>query len=121
MLVLLGEIGGVFFLVLGTAFCALGIYGLLRLGDLYNRLHAAGMVVTLGAMGIMVALLLLGPPRAGVKGIATAIFLFLSGPLVTHVLARTAHSQGIRMENASARDDLAGDQHNQDRSEPATV
>jgi multicomponent Na+:H+ antiporter subunit G len=84
-------------LLLGVTFCMLGIYGIFRLDDLYSRLHAAGMIVTLGASSIMLALLLIGPPKAGIKGIATALFLFVTGPLVTHVLARTAYVKGARL------------------------
>jgi multicomponent Na+:H+ antiporter subunit G len=109
MLAMLAELGGAFLLILGTSFCVLGVYGLLTLRDFYNRLHAAGMVITLGALGIMLSLLLIGPVQIGWKGIATAIFLLLTGPLVSHVLARTAHHQGVRIEDDNARDDLAED------------
>jgi multicomponent Na+:H+ antiporter subunit G len=84
-------------MILGVTFCVLGIYGLFRLDDLYNRLHAAGLIVTLGASSIMLALLLIGPPQAGIKGMATALFLLFTGPLVTHVLARTAYAKGARV------------------------
>jgi multisubunit Na+/H+ antiporter MnhG subunit len=33
----------------------------------------------------------------------------LTGPLVSHVLARTAHQQGVRIQGEAARDDLAED------------
>jgi multicomponent Na+:H+ antiporter subunit G len=84
-------------MILGVTFCVLGIYGLFRLDDLYNRLHAAGLIVTLGASSIMLALLLIGPPKAGIKGMTTALFLLFTGPLVTHVLARTAYAKGARV------------------------
>lgn len=45
----------------------------------------------------MLALLLIGPPRAGIKGMTTACFLFVTAPLVTHVLARTAYAKGARV------------------------
>jgi multicomponent Na+:H+ antiporter subunit G len=91
-------------LILGVTFCVLGIYGIFRLDDLYNRLHAAGLIVTLGASSIMLALLLIGPPKAGIKGMATAFFLLITGPLVTHVLARTAHIKGARIGQDSAEE-----------------
>jgi multicomponent Na+:H+ antiporter subunit G len=93
-------------LIGGTFFCIFGVYGLMRYPDIYNRLHSAGMVVSLGALGIMSSLLFIGPERAGLKGMATALFLLLTGPLVTHILARTAHRKGIS-PGAAVRDDLA--------------
>jgi multicomponent Na+:H+ antiporter subunit G len=105
----LAEAGGIFLLLLGTSFCVLGVYGLLTLRDFYNRLHAAGMVITLGALGIMLSLFFTGSTQIGWKGLATGIFLLLTGPLVSHVLARTAHQQGVRIQGEAARDDLAKD------------
>ena len=98
------EGSAAFLLLLGVTFCVLGIYGIFRLDDLYNRLHAAGLIVTLGASSIMLALLLSGPPKAGIKGMATAFFLFTTAPLVTHVLARTAYAKGARIGQDSAED-----------------
>jgi multicomponent Na+:H+ antiporter subunit G len=109
MVATIAMAGGMLLLLVGTCFCALGTYGLLRMGDLYSRLHAASMVITLGATGIMLSLLLIGPPQAGIKGIATAVFFLFTGPLITHVLARTAHIRGIGTDE-KMRDDLEEDQ-----------
>ncbi|CAN5716120.1 monovalent cation/H(+) antiporter subunit G [soil metagenome] len=101
-------IGGAL-LVMGTLFCVLGVYGILRLPDLYNRIHAAGMVITLGAGGILLSLLFLGEPRAGLRGLVTAMFLSLTSPMVTHVVARTAYRRGVPLSVHTVRDDLAED------------
>lgn len=106
MLEALAEVVGALLMLVGTFFCALGVYGVLRLEDVYARLHAAGMVVTLGAVAIMASLVLLAPATAALKGIATALFLLLTGPLITHILARTAHRRGMRLARRDARDDL---------------
>jgi multicomponent Na+:H+ antiporter subunit G len=113
MLSQIAQLTGALLLIIGTSFCILGVYGLLRLGDLYNRLHAAGMVITLGATSIMLSLLFIGPPQAGIKALATALFFLFTGPLITHVLARTAHLRGVAMEKESARDDLVEDRQKQ--------
>jgi multicomponent Na+:H+ antiporter subunit G len=101
-------IGGTLLLT-GTAFCILGIYGVLRLPDFYSRLHAAGMVMTLGAGGILLSLVFLGDTTAALKGIATAGFLALTAPLVTHVLARIAHGQDIGLGPEAGPDELRDD------------
>lgn len=106
---LLVELIGVAFLVSGTLFCVLGVYGMVRLPDIYNRLHAAGKVMTFGAGGVMLSVLFLAPPRAGLKGLATAAFLLLTAPMVTHVLARAAYRLGVPLAPETVRDDLAED------------
>ncbi|MGH7511158.1 MAG: monovalent cation/H(+) antiporter subunit G, partial [Gemmatimonadales bacterium] len=104
-----GEVVGAVLLLVGTIFCVLGVYGLLRLPDLYNRLHAGGKVATFGAGGVLLSLLFLAPPQAGIKGLATALFLLLTAPLVTHIMARAAHRLRIPLADESVRDDLAED------------
>jgi multicomponent Na+:H+ antiporter subunit G len=108
--VVISEIIGAALLVLGTCFCVLGVYGVLRLPDFYNRLHAAGMLLTLGAGAVLLSVLFLAAPRAGLKALATAGFLALTAPMVTHVLSRTAYRQGLALSRHPVRDDLAEDQ-----------
>jgi multicomponent Na+:H+ antiporter subunit G len=105
----LGEVVGTVLLLVGTVFCVLGVYGLLRLPDLYNRLHAGAKVATFGAGGVLLSLLFLAPPQAGFKGLATALFLLLTAPLVTHVLARAAYRLRVPLADEPVRDDLAED------------
>lgn len=109
MVALLAESLGALLLISGTAFCALGVYGMIRLPDIYNRLHAAGKIMTFGAGGVLLSLLFLAPERAGLKGLATAAFLLLTAPMVTHILARAAYRGRAPLAPESVRDDLAED------------
>jgi multicomponent Na+:H+ antiporter subunit G len=97
-------------LIAGTGFCLLGAYGLLRMPDFYNRVHAASVVITLGAAGVLLAVLVAGPPGAGLRALATAIFLSLTAPMVTHVLMRTAYRQEVPFAPGTER----GDARNED-------
>jgi multicomponent Na+:H+ antiporter subunit G len=104
------RIVGLTLLGAGTFFCVLGVYGVMRLPDLYNRLHAAGMVMTMGAGCVFLSLLFVGAPQAGLKGVVTAAFLALTAPMVTHVLARTAYHQGVPLAEETLRDELANEE-----------
>lgn len=111
MLPLILQIIGIFFLVGGTFFCVLGVYGIIALPDTYNRLHATSKVLTFGAGAVALSLLFLAAsPRMGLKGLAVAIFLLLTGPIVTHVLARAAYRVRVPLTPSTVRDDLAEDQ-----------
>jgi multicomponent Na+:H+ antiporter subunit G len=99
------QILGVAAVVVGTAFSTIGIVGMLRLPDVYTRLHATGKVSTFG-----VVLLTLGAACFGVVGVGKAIvlclFLLISGPVVSHAIGSAAYRIGIPMAR-SVRDDLA--------------
>ena len=82
------PLAGAALLITGTLFCVLGVYGLVRLPDIYTRLHATGAVITLGAGAVFLSLLFIGPTNSGLKGLATTAFLLLTAPMVTHTIAR---------------------------------
>ncbi len=82
-------LGGLFFMIVGTV-------GVVRMPDVYTRLHAAGMTDTMGA-----GLLLLGMCfQAGltlvlVRLILIYAFLLFTSPISTHALASAALSGGL--------------------------
>lgn len=83
---------GLFFLVVGTV-------GLLRLPNVYNRLHATSKATTLGASGIaLAAWAYFGPGGEGLKAIVTVLFLYLTAPTGGHVISRAAQRLGIGFE-----------------------
>lgn len=94
---ILADIVTFFCLVGGIASMLIGSYGLLKLPDLFARMHAAGMVDTLGLGLIMVGLII----QAGFSLITFKLFLIIvfvlyTGPAVTHALAQAALNAGMR-------------------------
>jgi multicomponent Na+:H+ antiporter subunit G len=80
---------GAFFLLVGTV-------GLLRLPDVYNRLHATSKATTLGAASVFLAgFVYFGPQGAGLTCLLGIAFLFLTAPTGGHVISRAAHRMGI--------------------------
>ena len=94
-------LGGLFFMIVGTI-------GVVRMPDVYTRLHAAGMTDTMGA-----GLLLLGMCfQAGltlvlVRLILIYAFLLFTSPISTHALASAAMSGGVEPYTVPA--DRAGE------------
>lgn len=84
-------------LVAGSAFSLLAAVGMLRLPDLYTRMHAASKagVVGAGLILIAVALVSLDPPVV-LRAILGVLFLVLTTPVSAHLLARAAYQAGIR-------------------------
>lgn len=98
---------GVVLLWVGVVFCALGVLGLMRMPDVYARLHAAGKVSTVGLIGISLGAAILMPSLT-LKVLALIVFLVVTLPVSSHVIALAAHRRGVRMKDP-VRDDLARD------------
>ncbi len=78
-------------LLSGVAFALIGCAGLLRMPDFYTRLHAASITDTLGAGLILLGLALqAGWTLITVKLLLILAFLWFTGPIATHALARAA-------------------------------
>lgn len=99
------------FLVVGAFFMLLGSVGLVRLPDLYNRMHATTKTSTVGAAAILLAGTLWGFSAFGhtsIKLLLAIGFLFLTAPVSAHMLARSAYLTGHRPWPGTIRDDLTG-------------
>ncbi len=82
-------VGGLFFVVVGAV-------GVLRMPDVYTRLHAAGMTDTMGAGLILIGLTFqAGPTLVAVRLMLVWAFLLFTNPISTHALARAALSGGV--------------------------
>ena len=90
--------------LVGTAFSVIGIIGMLRLPDVYTRLHATGKVSTFGAVLLLVAAALV-IDAVWAKALIAIALLLLAGPVVSHALGSAALRMGIPMKQA-VRDDL---------------
>src|SRR5687767_14846331 len=84
------EYIGLIVLWIGIAFCAAGVLGIVRMPDLYCRLHASGKVATVGLCGLLLGAVLMMPVM-GFKALALAIFAILTLPVSTHAIAAAAH------------------------------
>ncbi|WP_321417315.1 monovalent cation/H(+) antiporter subunit G [uncultured Methanomethylovorans sp.] len=93
-------------LLIGLLFVFLGMLGLLRLPDVYNRLHATAKIGTLGAFGVMLSILIkAGFTPIGVKAIAVGLFLLLTAPIGAHMITRAAHRHGVGLCEESVVDE----------------
>jgi len=91
-----------FFLFGGFFFLLVGVVGLLRLPDLYTRMHAMGKCDTLGAGLILIALMLLiGDITNITKLFLIGVMIATINPIITHLIAKTAYNRGTPMAEGS--------------------
>ena len=85
------EIAIAWFVIWGSLFVALAALGILRMPDLYSRLHAASKAATLGVAFLAFALVLhFDEWSVGFRAIAFGLVLFLTAPISAHLIARAA-------------------------------
>ena len=102
-------------LVGGIGSMSIGAYGLLTLPDVFTRMHAAGMVDTLGLGLIIVGLIIQGGfTLVSFKLFLIIVFVLYTGPAVTHALARAALAAGTKpVMSDPALPDPAGAEHDE--------
>lgn len=81
-------ISGLFFLSIATV-------GFMRFPDIYCRLHVTGVIDTLGVpLMLLGAAVHVGLELTSVKLLLALVLLYLTSPLVAHLLARSALQAG---------------------------
>ncbi len=93
-------------IILGTGFSIIGVLGMIRLPDVFSRLHTTGKVGVYGAVLLSVAAAVWAPD-AWARAILLIVLLMVTGPVATHAISSAAYRIGIPMKNP-VRNDLAG-------------
>lgn len=93
-------------LLVGVSLALVGAVGLLRLPDVFSRMHAATKPATLGLLLITVgAALRMNDGSDAVKLLLVAAFQFITAPVAAHMIGRAAYRSG-----AGALDELVLDE-----------
>ncbi len=84
-------------LAIGGASVAVGAIGILRMPDVFTRMHAASITDTMGAGFILLGLALgHGFTLVTAKLFLIFVFLMFTSPTASHALARAALHGGLR-------------------------
>jgi multicomponent Na+:H+ antiporter subunit G len=96
-------------MLVGAVFTLIAAIGLLRLPDLFMRMHANTKSATLGVGFIMIGVAIyFGEITVTTRAMAVVIFLFITAPISSHLLARAAYFSGIPLWDQTLSDDLRG-------------
>jgi multicomponent Na+:H+ antiporter subunit G len=97
-------------ILIGITFDFLGVLGLVRLPDVYNRLQAATKCVTFGSAGILLGVFIIqGFNNFGFKVLLGIVFIFLTSPVAAHIIARAAHRSGVKLTKETIVDQYQDD------------
>jgi multicomponent Na+:H+ antiporter subunit G len=90
----------------GTFLMLLTGLGLVRMPDVFTRMHAATKAASLGvALLLIAAALYFEEAGVATKAIATVIFIFLTAPVAASVLGRAAYARRIPLWDRSVIDE----------------
>ncbi len=89
---------------LGSFFTVVGALGLVRMPEIFTRMHAASVIDTLG-VGLLIFGMALqaGASLVTLKLIFLLALFFFTGPVITHALARACLHEGIAPRLAEDR------------------
>jgi len=104
------------FMLFGLFFLGVGAFGLVKLPDFYNRMHAASKCMTLGITGILIAAAIglsmnpdANPVHIVTKVLLVIVFQYIAAPVGAHLLTKAAHLDGAAKHVDTHHDALAED------------
>ncbi len=84
-------------LAVGSFLVLTGGVGLLRFPDFYTRIHAVGVTDPVGIGLVLIGLMLRAPGwEVVVRLLIILMFMALTSPTATHILAHAARRDGLR-------------------------
>ncbi|NOH26969.1 monovalent cation/H(+) antiporter subunit G [Vibrio mediterranei] len=85
-------------LCIGTFFVIVASIGVVRMPDLYTRMHASTKANTMGLTALLAAVAV-GIPDITVTSrvLGTMLFILLTAPVATHLLGKSMHASGYKM------------------------
>lgn len=94
-------------LLLGAVLMLIASVGVIRLPDIYLRMHAATKAPSLGVflmvLGIIIYFL---DFWLSVKGLLIILFIFMTTPIGAHMLSRVSHMLNIRQSDEMKTDEF---------------
>lgn len=96
MTAMLLDIASWALIVAGSFFILVGSFGMLRMPEVFTRMHAASITDTLGAGFLILGMTLqAGLSLVTLKLLILLALFFFTGPVVTHALAQAALHERI--------------------------
>lgn len=103
---MLAHIAALFF-VAGTIFAIIAAVGVVRLPDLYCRMHAATKAGAFGASLLILGTALLAQDaRTWVQGIIVILFFYLTAPVAAQMIGRAGFLRGAPLWEKTRHNEL---------------
>jgi multicomponent Na+:H+ antiporter subunit G len=98
------EVASWLLIVAGSFFTVVGALGLVRMPDVFTRMHAASVTDTLGVAFLIGGMCLqAGFTLVTLKLLFLVALFFFTGPVITHALAQACLHEGVQPRLADDR------------------
>jgi multicomponent Na+:H+ antiporter subunit G len=96
-------------MLIGALFMLIAALGVVRLPDLFMRMHSNTKSATLGVFFIMMGLALhFGNFSIFIRALSVVLFFMITAPVAAQTIARAAYFSGIPLWDKTLSDDLEG-------------
>lgn len=96
----------VILMLTGSLFMLLSAIGLLRMPDLFTRMHAATKVGTVGISGVMLAVALhMDTLTVTAPALTIVVFFLVTAPIAAHMIGRAAYRIGVPLWSGTVVDE----------------
>ncbi len=99
------KLTGAIITLIGSIFLLLGAIGLVRMPDVFNRIQAGTKASTLGTILSLIGLGFIFPSWFG-KLTILVVFVMITNPVSSHVIARAGHYIKIKLSEKTVTDKL---------------
>ncbi len=101
-------------IIVGIFFAFAGTVGMIRFPDTFNRIHASGMITTLGIMGVLIGGILycaiyLRDGAMTVKLFIMLAFYLVTVPISSHAIMKAAYKHGVKPDKKMVCDKYGED------------
>lgn len=105
----MGTILSSMLIIIGALFMLLAAVGLVRMPDLFTRMHATTKSTTLGVGCLMLGVALyFGDLAIAARALAVVAFVFVTAPVTGHLVARAAYFSNTPRWEGTLSDALRG-------------
>lgn len=91
--------------ILGVVVMTLGVIGIIRMPDLYTKLHGASKSVFLGVIVLAMSGMVVAEGAIVARLILISLMLIVTTPVASHVIGRAGSIVDQRMDKAGMPDD----------------
>ncbi len=98
-----------FFLVSGSLFMLVAAFGVVKLSDVYMRMHAITKAASLGAILMLTSVSLIYTQWiVWIEALMVVVFIIITAPIASHMIARAAHKTNMPKGPGYIMDELEG-------------
>lgn len=98
-----------FLLIAGSLFMLVAAIGVVKLSDVYMRMHAITKAASLGAILMLASVSLIYVQWiVWVEALMVVVFVIITAPIASHMIAKAAHKTGMPKGPGYIMDELEG-------------